>query len=239
MIIYPAIDLKGGRCVRLRQGRMSEADIYGDDPVAMAHRWIGQGANWLHVVDLDGAISGAPVNHEVIAAILHAVQVKVQVGGGIRTVAQIESYLARGAERVVVGTSAILDAGFIQDALRRFPGRVVVSLDAKAGELYVDGWTRSVGRRVSEVAQELADYGVTQLVLTDIQRDGMLRGLNANGLGEQVTGLPLPVIIAGGVTTIEDIEALKAFSEVNGVIVGKALYTGSLELRAALQSVEV
>jgi phosphoribosylformimino-5-aminoimidazole carboxamide ribotide isomerase len=233
--IFPAVDLKGGRCVRLRQGKMDEVSVYGDDPVAAARHWIEQGATWLHVVDLDGAVEGAPINQPAIGTILESVKAKIQVGGGIRTLEQVEWYLEHGAARVVVGTSAINQPGFVRDAAARFPGRIVVSLDAKAGELYVDGWTRSTGRGVGEVAHTLAASGVTQLILTDIQRDGMLGGLNRSALRDLVEGLPLPAIIAGGVTTLDDLIALKSFPRVNGAIIGKALYTKSIDLKAALQ----
>jgi phosphoribosylformimino-5-aminoimidazole carboxamide ribotide isomerase len=233
--IFPAVDLKEGRCVRLRQGRMDAVDIYGDDPVAVAGRWAGDGAAWLHLVDLDGAVGGRPVNREVIGRILDQVRVNIQVGGGIRTLEQMAGYLDHGATRVVVGTSVIEQPDFIRQAVARFPGRVVVSLDAKGDELYVDGWTRSSGRRLADVARQLAEAGVTQLILTDIQRDGMLRGVDVDRLREQVASLPLPVIIAGGVSSLEDLVALRQVAGVNGAIIGKALYTGAIELKAAIE----
>jgi phosphoribosylformimino-5-aminoimidazole carboxamide ribotide isomerase len=233
--IFPAVDLKGGRCVRLRQGRMDAVDIYGDDPVAVARRWAADGAAWLHLVDLDGAVEGRPVNRDVIDRILDDVRVKIQVGGGIRTLEQMAGYLDRGATRVVVGTSVIEQPDFIQQAVARFPGRVVVSLDAKGDELYVDGWTRSSGRRLADVVQQLAAAGVTQLILTDIQRDGMLRGVDAGRLRERVGTLPLPVIIAGGVSSLEDLVTLSQVAGVNGAIIGKALYTGAIDLKAAIE----
>jgi len=238
MDIFPAVDLKGGRCVRLRQGRMDAVDVYGDDPVAVAGRWAADGAAWLHLVDLDGAVDGRPVNREVIGRILGQVKVLIQVGGGIRTLEQMAGYLDQGAARVVVGTSVIEQPDFIQQAVARFPGRVVVSLDAKGDELYVDGWTRSSGRRVHEVARELAGAGVAQLILTDIQRDGMLGGVNVDRLRATTAALPLPVIIAGGVTSLEDLIALKRMAGVNGAINGKALYTGAIDLKAALDCVK-
>jgi phosphoribosylformimino-5-aminoimidazole carboxamide ribotide isomerase len=234
MEIYPAVDLKDGRCVRLTQGRMDAVDVYGDDPVAIAGRWVNDGAAWLHVVDLDGAVDGRPVNREIIGRILDRVNVKIQVGGGIRTLEQMAGYLDQGATRVIVGTSVIEQPDFIRQALARFPGRIVVSLDAKGDELYVDGWTRSSGRRVGEVARQLADAGVTQLIVTDIQRDGMLRGVNIDRLRATVTALPLPVIIAGGVSALDDLIALRQVPGVNGAIIGKALYTGAIDLKAAL-----
>ena len=214
---------------------MDAVDVYGDDPVAIAGRWVNDGASWLHIVDLDGAVDGRPVNREVIGKILARVGVKIQVGGGIRTLEQMAGYLDQGAARVIVGTSVIEQAGFIRQAVARFPGRVVVSLDAKGDELFVDGWTRSSGRRVGEVARKLADEGVAQLILTDIQRDGMLRGVDVEGLRARVTALPLPVIIAGGVSSLDDLIALRQVPGVNGAIIGKALYTGSIDLKAALR----
>jgi len=234
MEIFPAVDLKGGRCVRLKQGRMDAVDVYGDDPVAIAGRWAADGAAWLHVVDLDGAVDGRPVNREVIGKILARVKVNIQIGGGIRTLEQMAGYLDQGAARVIVGTSVIEQPDFIQRAVARFPGRIVVSLDAKGDELYVDGWTRSSGRRVADVARELADAGVTQLILTDIQRDGMLRGVDVEALRQRVATVPLPVIIAGGVSSLDDLLALRQVEGVNGAIIGKALYTGSIDLKAAL-----
>jgi phosphoribosylformimino-5-aminoimidazole carboxamide ribotide isomerase len=232
--IFPAVDLKDGRCVRLKQGRMDAVDVYGDDPVAVAARWAADGAAWLHVVDLDGAVGGRPVNREVIERILDRVPIKIQVGGGIRTIEQMAGYLDHGAARVVLGTSVIEQPEVIRQAVARFPGRIVVSLDAKDDELYVDGWTRSSGRRVAEVAQQLKLAGVTQLILTDIRRDGMLRGVDLTALRERVAALPLPVIIAGGVSTLDDLAALRRVAGVNGAIIGKALYTGAIDLKAAL-----
>lgn len=235
MMIFPAVDLKGGQCVRLRQGQMEAVDVYGTDPVASARRWVEEGAEWLHLVDLDGAVGGAPANQAAIAAILRAVKAKIQIGGGIRTLEQMAWYLERGATRVVLSTSAILQPQLLRDAVARFPGRIVVSLDARGNELYVDGWTRPAGRRVDETAQWLAGAGVTQLILTDIQRDGMLGGLDLVRLRTMTDPLPLPVIIAGGVTSLADLTALKQFPRVNGAIIGKALYTNAIDLKAALQ----
>lgn len=234
MEIFPAVDIKDGRCVRLRQGRMDAVDVYGDDPVAVAGRWAGDGAAWLHVVDLDGAVEGRPINQEVIGRILDQVRMKIQVGGGIRTLEQMAGYLDHGATRIVVGTSVIEQPEFIRQAVARFPGRVVVSLDAKGDELYVDGWTRPSGRRLPDVARQLAEAGVTQLILTDIQRDGMLRGVDVERLRERVASLPLPVIIAGGVSSLDDLAALRQVDGVNGAIIGKALYTGAIDLKTAL-----
>jgi phosphoribosylformimino-5-aminoimidazole carboxamide ribotide isomerase len=238
MDIFPAVDVKDGRCVRLTQGRMDAVDVYGDDPVAVARRWAGDGAAWLHLVDLDGAVGGRPINRNVIDRILDQVRVKVQVGGGIRTLEHMAGYLDRGATRVVIGTSVIEQPDFIQQALARFPGRIVVSLDAKGDELYVDGWTRSSGRSLDDVAKQLKEAGVTQLILTDIQRDGMLRGINVERLRARVGRLPLPVIIAGGVSSLEDLAALSQVKGVNGAIIGKALYTGAIDLKAALECVK-
>jgi len=236
--IFPAVDLKDGRCVRLKQGRMDAVDVYGDDPVAIAGRWAADGAAWLHLVDLDGAVGGRPVNREVINRILARVPVKIQVGGGMRTLEQMAAYLDRGAARVVLGTSVIEQPGLVRQAVERFPGRIVVSLDAKGDELYVDGWTRSSGRRMAEVARELKMAGVTQLILTDIRRDGMLKGVDVSALRERVAALPLPVIIAGGVSSLDDLAALQQVAGVNGAIIGKALYTGAIALKAALDCVK-
>jgi phosphoribosylformimino-5-aminoimidazole carboxamide ribotide isomerase len=234
MVIIPAVDLKGGQCVRLRQGRMDAVEVYEEDPVAAARRWIADGATWLHVVDLDGAVSGSPVNQAAVEQILRAVPAQVQVGGGIRTIDQVASYLEAGAARVVLSTVAIQQPALLQEAVARFPGRIIVSLDARGHELYVDGWTRSSGRRVDDTARWLAGAGVTQLIVTDIQRDGMLGGLDAARLGALLEAMPFPVIVAGGVTSLDDLVILKQFPRVNGVIIGKALYTRAIDLKAAL-----
>ncbi len=238
MLIIPAVDLKGGRCVRLRQGQMEAVEVYSDDPVATARRWIEEGATWLHVVDLDGAVSGEPVNQVVIERIVQEVTAKIQIGGGIRTLEQMGRYLDGGAARIVLGTSALEQPELFREAVARYPGRIVASLDARGSELYVDGWTRAAGRRIDEAARWLAGAGVTQLILTDIQRDGMLGGLDLGRLRTLTDQLPLPVIIAGGVTSVGDLVALKQLPKVNGVIIGKALYTKAIDLKAALDCAE-
>jgi len=236
--LYPAIDLKGGQCVRLRQGEMHAAEVYGNDPVEMARRWADAGAGWLHIVDLDGAVGGAPANRMAIGKVLSAMTgVKAQVGGGIRSLEQMTWYLERGAARVVLGTSAIERPELLRDAVARFAGRIVVSLDSRDGQLYVDGWTRPAGRRVDETARWLAGLGVTQLVLTDISRDGMLGGVDLARLRALIEPLPLPVIVAGGVSSLEDLAGLKRLPNVNGAIIGKALYTHAIDLKLALQAV--
>ncbi|MEW6325375.1 MAG: 1-(5-phosphoribosyl)-5-[(5-phosphoribosylamino)methylideneamino]imidazole-4-carboxamide isomerase [Nitrospirota bacterium] len=236
MIIFPAVDLKGGQCVRLRQGEMTAADVYEKDPVAAARRWVDAGAEWLHVVDLDGAVGGAPANREAIEAIVRSVDAHIQIGGGIRTLEQVARYLDGGAERVVLSTAALQQPEILQRAIARFPGRIVVSLDARGTELYVGGWTQPTGRRVDEAARWLAGVGIAQLILTDIQRDGMLGGVDRAHLRELTDSLPLPVIIAGGVTSLDDLAALRACPRVNGAIIGKALYTGAIDLKSALQA---
>jgi phosphoribosylformimino-5-aminoimidazole carboxamide ribotide isomerase len=234
MTIIPAVDIRGGRCVRLWQGRFDAETVYGDDPAAMAERWVSEGAERLHVVDLDGAAAGAPQNRDSVAAILAAVKVPVQVGGGVREVATIEDYLAAGADRVVLGTRAALDAAFLQDVCRRFPGKVVVAIDARDGRVAIRGWLEATERSALEVAREASRSGAAALLYTDIRRDGTQEGPNLEALAGVAGVASTPVIASGGVATTEHVRMLAGIKGVESAIVGQALYRGTLALRDAI-----
>lgn len=234
MTIIPAVDIRGGRCVRLLQGRFDAETVYGDDPAAMAERWASEGAERLHVVDLDGASDGSPRNRSAVTAILTRVKVPVQVGGGVRDLATIEEYVAAGADRIVLGTRAALDSGFLRDACGRFPGRIVVAVDAKDGRVAVRGWVEATDRSALDVARDAALAGAAAVLYTDIRRDGMQEGPNLEAL-TAVTGVTsTPVIASGGVATTAHIRALARIKGVEAVIVGQALYRGALSLRDAI-----
>ncbi len=236
MIVFPAIDLKDGRCVRLRQGAMDDATVYNDDPAAQARSFEAAGAQWLHVVDLDGAVSGQPKNASAVAAILKSVSMPVQLGGGIRDRARIEAWLEAGVRRVVLGTAAIANPDLVREAARAHPGRIVVGIDARKGKVAVDGWTRATETTARELADALAGAGVAAIVYTDIDRDGVLGGPNIEATVALAKGLPVPVIASGGVSTIDDITALRAREKdgIAGVIVGRAIYDGRVDLKRAL-----
>lgn len=236
MILFPAIDLKDGRCVRLRQGAMDDATIYNDDPAAQARTFEAAGARWLHVVDLDGAVSGLPKNASAVGAILKAVSMPVQLGGGIRDRARIEAWLEAGVRRVVLGTAAIANPELIREAARAHPGRIVVGIDARKGKVAVDGWTRATETTARELADALAGAGVAAIVYTDIDRDGVLGGPNIDATVALAKGLPVPMIASGGVSTLDDIAALRAREKdgIAGVIVGRAIYDGRVDLKRAL-----
>ncbi|MFQ5931296.1 MAG: 1-(5-phosphoribosyl)-5-[(5-phosphoribosylamino)methylideneamino]imidazole-4-carboxamide isomerase [Nitrospiraceae bacterium] len=239
MLVIPAIDLKDGRCVRLRQGDMRQATVYSDDPPAMAQQWERLGARLLHVVDLNGAIEGQPANLPQIDAIVQSVSVPVQVGGGIRTVETVRRYLTGGAQRVVLGTAALHDRAVIKLACSEFAHRIWIGLDAREGQVAVKGWTDVTRMSVQDLLQSLEGYPLGGVIYTDIAKDGMLEGPNLTSLQEVVNCSPVPVIASGGISRIEDIRAIKAMgSRVEGVIVGKALYDGMLELKAAQQAAE-
>ena len=235
MLVIPAIDLKDGRCVRLRQGDMSEETVYSEDPSAMALRWEGLGARLLHVVDLNGAIDGEPRNLAQIEAILKAVSIPIQVGGGIRTLETVRMYLSRGVTRVVMGTAVLQDRVVLEQACKEFPGRILVGIDAKNGLVAVKGWTSVSNTTVRELVGTLKGLPLAGVVYTDIARDGMLEGPNLSSLRDIVDASPVPVIASGGVTRIEDIRAINALgARIEGAIVGKALYDGKLDLKQAM-----
>lgn len=234
MIIIPAIDIKDGRCVRLRQGKMQDETVYSDAPELVAKRWEEQGAGLLHVVDLDGAVQGIPKNFESIKKILKTVKIQVQVGGGIRDIAGIETYLAENASRVVLGTAAVLDLEGLREACRRFPKKIVVAIDSHQGRAAIQGWQEVSDQLTTDMVRRIEDLPIAGLLLTDIQRDGMLTGPNLNLLRAMVNETRIPVIASGGVRSMEDIRNLLKIKGLYGVIVGKALYEGFLDLEEAI-----
>jgi len=238
VLLIPAIDLKDGRCVRLRQGDMRRETIYSEDPVAVALQWEQLGAPLLHVVDLNGAIEGRPANLAQIEAILNAVSVPIQVGGGVRTLDTVRTYLGCGAKRVVMGTAVLQDRAVLEDACELFPERILVGIDAKNGKVAVKGWTAVSDTSARDLVKTLAGLNLAGVIYTDISRDGMLEGPDLSSLKAFVKDSPVPVIASGGITRIEDIRAIQALDpRIEGVIVGKALYDGKLDLKAALAAV--
>lgn len=235
MQIYPAIDLRGGQCVRLRQGDYDQETVFGADPAAMARRWVGDGATFLHIVDLDGAKAGQPVNEQSIRAIVAAADVPCQLGGGIRSEEHITRALAWGVSRVVIGTKALQSPVWLEEMSRKFPGNLVLGIDAKGGMVATQGWLEVSSVGAIELAQRFEQLPLAAIVYTDIARDGMLQGVNAQAMAEMVHGTRLPIIASGGVTTLDDIRTLAAIP-VAGCIVGRALYEGRLTLKDILQA---
>jgi len=236
VILYPAIDLKGGQCVRLLRGEMSAATVYNNDPAAQARSFIAAGCRWLHVVDLDGAFAGKPVNGAAVAAITAAASVPVQLGGGIRDRATIERWLEQGVSRVVLGTAALRDPGLVKAACRAHPGKVAVGIDARHGRVAVEGWATSSELTAVDLALAFEDAGVAAIICTDIERDGALTGVDAAATAALARRLTTPVIASGGVAGIADLRALKSHEKdgISGVICGRALYDGRLDLKQAL-----
>ena len=238
--VIPAIDLLGGECVRLSQGRYDAATVYEADPAKAAAGFAAHPIRRLHVVDLDGARDGQPTNRTAIAAIVDAVgEIPVQLGGGLRSLASVEAALATGVQRVVLGTAALRDPDLVRDAARRFPGQIVVGLDAKEGRVSVEGWLETGEARVEDVARRFEDAGVAAIVHTDIARDGMLSGPNLEATAALAEAIAIPVIVSGGVSSVEDLEAAARRSDagIAGAIVGRALYTGAVDLGRALERV--
>ncbi|KDB06596.1 1-(5-phosphoribosyl)-5-(5-phosphoribosylamino)methylideneamino imidazole-4-carboxamide isomerase [Burkholderia sp. lig30] len=237
MLLIPAIDLKDGQCVRLKQGDMDQATIFSEDPAAMARKWVDLGARRLHLVDLNGAFAGKPKNLDAIEAILDEVgdEIPVQLGGGIRSLETIEKYLDAGLSYVIIGTAAVKDPGFLQDACSAFAGRIIVGLDAKDGKVATDGWSKLTGHEVIDLAKKFEDYGVESIVYTDIGRDGMLQGINIDATVKLAQAVGIPVIASGGLSNIVDIEKLCEVERqgVEGVICGRAIYSGDLDFAAA------
>jgi phosphoribosylformimino-5-aminoimidazole carboxamide ribotide isomerase len=236
LILFPAIDLKDGNCVRLKLGEMSAATVFNDDPADQARTFERQGFHWLHIVDLNGAFAGEPVNADAVRAILAAVTVPVQLGGGIRDAATIERWLADGVTRVILGTAAVRNPDLVRDACRRFPNRVAVGIDARGGKVAVEGWAATSELTATELARRFEDVGVAAIIYTDIERDGVLKGLNLPATAELAEATHIPVIASGGLASIADVEALMRpeYAMLEGAITGRALYDGRLDPAAAL-----
>jgi phosphoribosylformimino-5-aminoimidazole carboxamide ribotide isomerase len=236
MILFPAIDLKNGQCVRLEQGDMARATVFNLDPAAQARAFAAQGFEYLHVVDLDGAFAGRPINALAVEAMLKAVTMPVQLGGGIRDLKTVEGWLAKGIARVIIGTAAVRDPALVKDAAKKFPGRVAVGLDARDGKVAVEGWAETSEVTALEIAQRFEDAGVAAIVFTDIARDGLLKGLNLDATVALAERISIPVIASGGFASIEDVKALLAprAGKLAGAIAGRALYDGRLDAAAAL-----
>ena len=241
MLLIPAIDLKEGECVRLRQGRMDDDTVFSADPVAVAARWVEAGARRLHLVDLDGAFAGKPKNREVVRAIVEAFpELPIQIGGGIRDEATVEAYLNIGIKYAIIGTKAVTTPGFVSDLCVSFPGHIIVGLDAKDGKVATEGWSKLSQHDVIDLAKHFERYGVDSIIYTDISRDGMMQGVNVEATVRLAQAVNIPVIASGGVTSITDIERLCAVSGegVAGVVIGRALYEGGLDLAQAQAHVD-
>ena len=237
MLLIPAIDLKDGHCVRLKQGDMDQSTTFGEDPAAMARKWVDAGARRLHLVDLNGAFAGTPKNYSAIKSILKEVgdDIPVQLGGGIRDLDTIEKYIDGGLRYVIIGTAAVKNPGFLKDACSAFGGHIIVGLDAKDGKVATDGWSKLTGHEVVDLARKFQDWGVESIIYTDIGRDGMLSGFNIDATVKLAQALSIPVIASGGLSNMADIEQLCAVESegVEGVICGRAIYSGDLDFAAA------
>lgn len=236
MILYPAIDLKGGAVVRLKEGDMGRATVYGDDPGAQARAFAEAGFGWIHVVDLDGAFAGASVNAEAVDSILEQADTPVQLGGGIRDMAGVESWLGRGVSRVILGTAAVRDPDFVKAAAKAHPGQVAVGVDARGGRVAVEGWAEVSDMTVLDLSRRFEDAGVAAIIYTDIARDGLLKGLNLESTRELAEAISIPVIASGGLADIEDVRRLlqPENAAIAGAITGRALYDGRLDAKEAL-----
>lgn len=236
MLIIPAVDIRGGRCVRLVHGELDKETVYHEDPVEMGRRWEAEGAGRLHLVDLDGAFQGSMINAAVIENIVRAVKIPVQVGGGIRDTETASDLLERGVSRVILGTAAVTNPAVVQELCERYPGRIMVGIDARSGRVAIRGWVEEADKGAVELALEMAKLGVREIIYTDIHRDGTLQGPNLEALREMAEAVPLSVIASGGVSSLEDIKNLLALERfgVTGVITGQALYTGRIRLQEAL-----
>jgi phosphoribosylformimino-5-aminoimidazole carboxamide ribotide isomerase len=237
VILFPAIDLKDGQCVRLKLGEMSEATVFNDDPAAQAAEFEAQGFTYLHVVDLNGAFAGKPVNGAAVDAILDRVKMPVQLGGGIRDLATIEMWLTKGIRRGILGTIAVRDPALVKEACRAFPGRVAVGIDAKGGKVAVEGWAETSELTAIDLARRFEDAGVSAIIYTDIERDGVLKGLNLPATAELARSTAIPVIASGGLASIDDVKALLTpeYRLLEGAITGRALYDGRIDPREALK----
>jgi len=237
VILFPAIDLKDGRCVRLERGELESATVFNDDPAAQARAFAEAGFEWLHCIDLNGAFEGRSANAEAVQAIRAAVKLPIQLGGGIRDMKGVESWLAAGITRVILGTAALTDPGFVKQAARAFPGRIVVGADAKGGHIATQGWAETTELTPAELGERFEDVGVAAILFTDVDRDGLLRGVNVAATAALARAVSIPVIASGGVSGMADIEALLAAKEPNiaGLVIGRALYNGRIDAKAALE----
>ena len=238
MILYPAIDLKGGECVRLRHGLMDQATVYNPDPAAQAKTFAAAGFEWIHVVDLDGAFAGQPKNAEAVSAVIAAVGLPVQLGGGIRDLKTVEAWLSRGLKRVILGTAAVKNPALVREAAAKFPGQVAVGIDARDGFVAVEGWAEVSSLPARELALRFRDAGVAAVIFTDVGRDGVLAGDNVEATADRARGLGIPVIASGGLASIDDVHRLKAREAdgIAGVIIGRALYDGRVDPALALKA---
>jgi phosphoribosylformimino-5-aminoimidazole carboxamide ribotide isomerase len=239
MILYPAIDLKEGRCVRLLHGEMESARVFNDDPAAQASAFQSQGFGYLHVVDLDGAFAGRPMNAKAVEGILAAVAMPVQLGGGVRDMKTLEAWLEKGVARVIIGTAALKDPGFVREAARRHPGHVAVGIDARDGYVAVEGWAKTSTVSATDLGKTFEDAGVAAIIYTDIARDGALKGLNVEATVALAEAVAIPVIASGGLASIEDVKRLLEpdCAKLNGAITGRALYDGRLDPKEALATI--
>ncbi|UWG99264.1 1-(5-phosphoribosyl)-5-[(5-phosphoribosylamino)methylideneamino]imidazole-4-carboxamide isomerase [Dehalobacter sp. DCM] len=242
MIIYPAIDLKDGKVVRLLQGRMEDATIYSDDPAEMAAKFMEEGSRYLHIVDLNGAFEGKPVNDDVIRDIVRRVPMNIQIGGGIRTLARIEELLDLGVSRVILGTVAVRDPELVEEAVRRYGDQIIVGIDARNGMVAVQGWAESTDLKAEELGKAMKEVGVSRIVFTDISRDGMLAGPNIASSVRMAEATGLKVIVSGGISVLDDLKRLKSEADkgtaIDGAIVGKAIYSGAFTLEEALRVID-
>lgn len=237
MILFPAIDLKDGQCVRLVQGEMDKATVFNADPIAQAEQFALQGFRYLHIVDLNGAFEGKPVNGEAVEGILNAIHIPTQLGGGIRDLATIETWLEKGVSRVILGTVAVRDPDLVKEACRKFPGQVAVGIDARDGKVAIEGWAEASELSAAELAGRFEDAGVAAIIYTDIARDGVLKGLNLEACAALAEQTSIPIIASGGLASVEDVERLlqPEYSMLEGAIAGRALYDGRLDVDRALE----
>lgn len=234
MIVIPAIDLKDGKCVRLLQGKKEEVTVYSDDPASMAKHWVDLGAKLLHVVDLDGAFTGEQKNYEKIREIRKSIHIPIELGGGIRNIERIGQLINLGVDRIIIGTSAAKDPDMVKDACEKYPGKVLVGIDAKDGKVAVKGWVEVTELDAIKFAKKMESAGASGIIYTDISRDGMLTGPNIDAMAKMVKAVNIPVIASGGVSNLEDIRSLMTIENLWGAITGKALYTGALDLKSAI-----
>ncbi len=236
MILYPAIDLKDGQAVRLVHGDMEKSTVFNDDPAAQARAFVDAGCTWLHLVDLNGAFAGAPVNAAPVEAILNSCNVPAQLGGGIRDMATIEAWLDKGLARVILGTVAVENPDLVREAARAFPGKVAVGIDARNGRVATKGWANETDVMVTDLAKSFEDAGVAAIIYTDILRDGAMGGPNIDATADLARAVKIPVIASGGVSSLDDLKALKATNVISGAISGRALYDGAIDLQEALKA---